>query len=135
MHLTVAVPCVRHPCSQGVKASPGTDCGVGPAAQDMLLIQLVLLARRRLWLDPNTDADVQGTCITNLLMMNAGRAALPYELTGDQAQVLDDILADMAGPAPMLRLLQGDVGTGKTAVAFLAMLTAAGSGEQKPLRS
>lgn len=101
----------------------------------MLLIQLILLARRHLWVKPNTDADAQGTCLTNLEMMNAGRAALPYELTGDQAQVLEEILEDMAGPAPMLRLLQGDVGTGKTAVAFLAMLTAAGSGEQSTLHS
>ena len=43
------------------------------------------------------------------------------------------ILEDLAGPAPMHRLLQGDVGSGKTAVAFLAMLTAAGSGCQAAL--
>lgn len=40
------------------------------------------------------------------------------------------ILADMKGPAPMVRLLQGDVGSGKTAVAFLALLAAVGSGWQ-----
>ncbi|CAD7703940.1 unnamed protein product [Ostreobium quekettii] len=98
------------------------------AAQDMLLLQLALLARRHTLTEPRTDADKEGTCITSLEMMNAGKAALPFELTCDQAQVLEEIVADMAGPRPMLRLLQGDVGTGKTAVTFLAMLLSAGSG-------
>lgn len=43
------------------------------------------------------------------------------------------ILRDMQGPAPMMRLLQGDVGSGKTAVAMLALLAAAGSGWQGAL--
>jgi len=43
------------------------------------------------------------------------------------------ILRDMQGPAPMMRLLQGDVGSGKTAVALLALLAAAGSGWQGAL--
>lgn len=43
------------------------------------------------------------------------------------------VVEDLAGPAPMHRLLQGDVGSGKTAVAFLAMLAAAGSGCQAAL--
>jgi len=42
-------------------------------------------------------------------------------------------LRDMQGPAPMMRLLQGDVGSGKTAVALLALLAAAGSGWQGAL--
>ncbi len=43
------------------------------------------------------------------------------------------ILADLATPVPMMRLLQGDVGSGKTAVAFLALLAAADSGYQSVL--
>lgn len=43
------------------------------------------------------------------------------------------IVGDMQGPAPMMRLLQGDVGSGKTAVAMLALLAAAGSGWQGAL--
>ena len=43
------------------------------------------------------------------------------------------VLADLAAPVPMMRLLQGDVGSGKTAVAFLALLAAAGSGYQSVL--
>jgi ATP-dependent DNA helicase RecG len=59
--------------------------------------------------------------------------ALPFTLTPSQAAALDDIRRDMAAPARMLRLLQGDVGSGKTVVAFLAMLTAAEAGHQAAL--
>ena len=52
-------------------------------------------------------------------------ASLPYAPTGAQKRSTDEILADMAEPAPMLRLLQGDVGSGKTLVAALAMARAA----------
>ena len=47
-------------------------------------------------------------------------AALPFQLTGAQQRALDGIEADLVGPHPMLRLLQGDVGCGKTVVAALA---------------
>ncbi|MFI5293473.1 MAG: ATP-dependent DNA helicase RecG [Thermodesulfovibrionales bacterium] len=49
---------------------------------------------------------------------------LPYALTGDQKRVLDEIVRDMAAVYPMQRLLQGDVGCGKTIVALMAMLHA-----------
>jgi ATP-dependent DNA helicase RecG len=48
-------------------------------------------------------------------------AALPFELTGDQARAVDEALADLARDRPMRRLLQGDVGSGKTAVAAVAL--------------
>lgn len=48
-------------------------------------------------------------------------SALPFDLTQAQKRALDEIKSDMASPERMLRLLQGDVGSGKTAVAFLAM--------------
>ena len=47
---------------------------------------------------------------------------LPYQLTGAQRRVIEEIRGDMAQDVPMLRLLQGDVGSGKTLVALLAML-------------
>jgi len=53
------------------------------------------------------------------------RALMPFALTGAQARVIDEIVADMRRPAPMNRLLQGDVGSGKTAVAAAAVLLAA----------
>ncbi len=54
----------------------------------------------------------------------------PYPLTPAQQRVLNEIDTDMAAPLRMLRLLQGDVGSGKTIVAFLAMLNAIGAGMQ-----
>ena len=64
--------------------------------------------------------DLQAKCI----------ASLPWKLTGAQQRAGAEIQADMSSPSPMLRLLQGDVGSGKTIVALLAMLRAVGSGAQ-----
>ena len=59
--------------------------------------------------------------------------SLPFPLTGGQREVIDDIGVDMAREYPMQRLLQGEVGSGKTVVAVAAMLQAAGSGHQAVL--
>lgn len=58
------------------------------------------------------------------------RRVLPFRLTGAQRRVLREIASDFAAEAPMYRLLQGDVGSGKTVVAFLAMIWAAHAGFQ-----
>ncbi|MBA8881301.1 ATP-dependent DNA helicase RecG [Phyllobacterium myrsinacearum] len=60
-------------------------------------------------------------------------AALPYALTGSQQQAIKEIIADLREPERMLRLLQGDVGSGKTVVGLLAMAHAAESGGQSAL--
>ncbi len=60
-------------------------------------------------------------------------AALPFELTASQQRAIDDIIADMASDTRMLRLLQGDVGSGKTVVALMAMLNAVEAGRQAAL--
>jgi len=57
-------------------------------------------------------------------------SALPFELTAAQKRVAEDIYFDLKNPSPMQRLLQGDVGSGKTVVAALAMLIAVESGFQ-----
>ena len=57
-------------------------------------------------------------------------ANLPFELTGAQRRAVADIAADLAEPHPMMRLVQGDVGSGKTVVAAIACLQAIGSGRQ-----
>ncbi|HVT36044.1 MAG TPA: DEAD/DEAH box helicase, partial [Nevskiaceae bacterium] len=59
--------------------------------------------------------------------------ALPFRYTRAQQRVLDDIAADLAQRRPMLRLVQGDVGSGKTVVAAAAMLAAARAGRQSAL--
>lgn len=58
---------------------------------------------------------------------------LPFELTGAQSQAVAEILDDLANDAPMLRLLQGDVGSGKTVVALLACARIASFGVQSAL--
>jgi ATP-dependent DNA helicase RecG len=60
-------------------------------------------------------------------------ATLPFQLTGSQREAVADIERDLAGDNRMLRLLQGDVGSGKTAVALLAMATVAEAGGQAAL--
>jgi len=59
--------------------------------------------------------------------------ALPFALTASQKTAVKEIEADMAGPSPMLRLLQGDVGSGKTVVALMAMAIAVEAGAQAAL--
>jgi ATP-dependent DNA helicase RecG len=61
------------------------------------------------------------------------RAAIPFALTGSQESALAEIASDMAAPKRMLRLLQGDVGSGKTIVALLAMARAVEAGAQAAL--
>ena len=56
--------------------------------------------------------------------------ALPYDLTNAQKKVWSEISEDLQGPKLMSRLIQGDVGSGKTILAFLALLTAKGNGYQ-----
>ncbi len=60
-------------------------------------------------------------------------ARLPYQLTGAQARAIAEIEADLAKPERMLRLLQGDVGAGKTVVALMAMAIAVEAGSQAAL--
>lgn len=60
-------------------------------------------------------------------------ASLPFELTAGQHQVVEDIAADLARDWPMQRLLQGEVGSGKTVVALAAMLQVVGAGYQAVL--
>ncbi len=90
------------------------------AFEELMLLQLVL-ARAR-WLARRSRQgirfEVKRTLTTPL------RTALPFELTGAQKRCLKEIVADMTAPVRMHRLLQGDVGSGKTVVALFAMLLA-----------
>lgn len=69
----------------------------------------------------------------DVTLRDAMIASLPFSLTGGQREVIDSIAADMSRDHPMQRLLQGEVGSGKTVVALAAMLQAVGSGHQAVL--
>ncbi len=95
------------------------------AYDELLAHQLTLaLARSRLRRAKGRSTTGTGALRARVL------AALPYALTGAQARAADEIAADMAAPRRMNRLLQGDVGAGKTLVAFLALLVAVEAGGQ-----
>ena len=63
-------------------------------------------------------------------LVSAFRDRLPFNLTADQAQAVAEIGGDLTAPRPMHRLLQGDVGSGKTVVALMALLAAVQGGHQ-----
>ncbi len=87
---------------------------------ELLVLQLALLGARREWqAQPAQPLEVAEEFLEAFLA-----AAFPYELTGDQARAVADIRQDMQQPLPMNRLLQGDVGSGKTAVAIIALAIA-----------
>ena len=99
------------------------------AFDELLRVQTVLVARKRALEQASKGIShrVDGSLVGRL------RAALPYELTGAQQRVIAEIEADLAATAPMHRLLQGDVGAGKTLVAVSAMLVAVQGGHQAAL--
>ncbi|MEM9106830.1 MAG: ATP-dependent DNA helicase RecG [Pseudomonadota bacterium] len=98
------------------------------AYDELLAGQLSLaLVRRRVRKLKGRPVDGDGHLQGKLL------SALPFALTGSQEQAVADILSDMRGEDRMLRLLQGDVGSGKTAVALIAMGACAEVGGQAVL--
>ena len=70
------------------------------------------------------------SCVGDRSLRDSVMSALPFTLTTSQVESLAEIIADMEGDVRMLRLLQGDVGSGKTVVALLAMLSAVEAGGQ-----
>ena len=106
------------------------------AFDELLAVQLSLVRRRRRRARGSAPKMLVGTAERTKIEV-AIRSALTVraasEWTSDQKIAIDAILADLQGGEPMLRLLQGDVGTGKTAVALVAAAVAAGSGWQTAL--
>lgn len=109
-------------------APPPPEARTRLAYDEALAGQLALaLVRRRVRLRPGRALVGDGGLRAQAL------AAFGHALTGSQAHALAEIDADLAAPYRMLRLLQGDVGSGKTLVAVLAMLRAVESGAQAAL--
>lgn len=93
--------------------------------EEFLVQQLsVALCRREVKQSPGVSFKVGGS------FWEKFRKIVPFELTNAQKRVIEEILGDMASEKPMNRLLQGDVGSGKTVVAVAAMLVAVENGYQ-----
>ncbi|MYE53686.1 MAG: ATP-dependent DNA helicase RecG [Chloroflexi bacterium] len=99
------------------------------AFDELLMLQLLVARRRIEW--QSSGGAVQLNSEDGAL--DAFIDSLPYSLTSAQTRSLDEILADMRREIPMSRLLQGDVGSGKTVVATAALLTAVTNGYQGAL--
>ena len=98
------------------------------ALGELVAVQAAVLMRRAEWQEDNDAPSL------SLADERAGfLKSLPFALTPAQQRCVDEIDRDLKGPHPMLRLLQGDVGSGKTVVAFGAMLAAVRSGFQAAL--
>lgn len=95
---------------------------------ELFLLQLGMQTQRREW-----QAQTALPVAQEPADLVRFRNALPFELTGAQQRVIGEIAADMARDVPMNRLLQGDVGAGKTVVAAAALLLAAKAGTQAAL--
>ncbi len=115
----------RRPLSRPVSSASLTPARRRLAYDELLANQLALALMRRHQRTQHGRA-IRG----DGRLCDKVTAALPFELTTSQRQAGSEIAADMAGEARMLRLLQGDVGSGKTVVALLAMLGAVEAGAQ-----
>ena len=124
-------------------AAPGRRAGVDPQAAlarggregrqrlafDELLVLQLALARRAAEREQQVAAALPGPGE----LIGRYRAALPFELTEHQEEAIAEIDGDLARTTPMQRLLQGDVGSGKTVVALYALLRAVEAGRQGAL--
>lgn len=99
------------------------------AFEELLLLQLALASRHRSVHDERKE--IRFNPRTPLLARLT--SLLPFHLTTAQERVIREIFRDMISPRPMNRLVQGDVGSGKTAVALQAIVMACGSGYQAAL--
>ena len=95
------------------------------AFDELFYLQLGVVQQKRNWSDRNGTAYE-----TEKAWLDAQKAQLPYELTKAQDKVLRDIRKDLTSIQPMNRLIQGDVGSGKTVVAGLAMAMVMNHGPQ-----
>ena len=123
----------RHTALDGIHR-PATMRESGEARRrlmfdELLRVQLELVRRKR-WLERHTAGLSHAT---GGELVDRFLSRLPFPLTGAQRRVIEEIAGDLAMPHPMHRLMQGDVGAGKTVVALCALLTAVQGGFQGAL--
>ncbi|MGN6512634.1 MAG: ATP-dependent DNA helicase RecG, partial [Lysobacteraceae bacterium] len=134
----LGLPSLREALRTVHRPPPGSDvaallAGTHPAQRRLALEELLAhhlsLRRQRIALQRHRAAPLAGPGLLAQRLLDA----LPFALTGAQQRVYAQARADLAQPRPMLRLVQGDVGSGKTVVAALAALLAVEAGRQAAL--
>ena len=119
---------IHHPASEA-DLSPAAPARARLAYDELLANQLALTLVRRAASDSMPGRSFAG----DGRLTAALTASLPFSLTGAQLRAIDEIRQNQQAPRRMLRMLQGDVGAGKTLVALLAMLHANEAGAQAAL--
>ena len=125
LHLADALASYHYPVDAAARSAARTRL----AFDELFLVQLCMLARKADWQQQGSSIPVP----VREDVLRAFLGALPFRFTAAQDRVLDETLTDMGRTWPMSRLLQGEVGSGKTVVALAAMLMAAAHGCQAAL--
>jgi len=122
MPLTEAIKQAHYPDDQQAKNSSRRRL----AFDELILIQLGVEQRRREWRSSQDvrPLDKHMDCVDEFV------SSLPYGLTAAQRRALEEMISDLGSTSPMSRLIQGDVGSGKTVVAASAMILAVANGCQ-----
>ncbi len=123
--LVPALQAVHHPRPEEGPPEPGGPILQRLAADELLAHYLVLRQLRNQSRTGHAPSLAKGTEVAARL-----RKVLPFELTAGQVRVSGEVAADLDATRPMRRLLQGDVGSGKTVLAALALARAVGAGRQ-----
>lgn len=101
------------------------------SARSRLAFEERFIFSTKIWLRGRSFRDSQTEVLEIIDSLDEKiRSIFPFQFTADQDRVVDEISSDMSSGHPMYRLLQGDVGTGKTAVALYALLIAVRNGRQ-----
>jgi len=125
LELPQAISQAHYPENEVMKA----QARVRLAFDELFLLQLGVLSKKRDWQESQPGSPFGA----KTPVLDAFVKSLPFELTAAQQRVLNELLADLEKPQPMSRLLQGEVGSGKTVVATAALLVAADNGFQGAL--
>ncbi len=109
---------------------PTGDLGLEDARRRLAYNEFLLFVLRLRFLKQNSDEVQNMSRMIEVADTKRLMEQLPYDLTKAQIKAWNDITADLSGPFVMNRLIQGDVGSGKTILAFLALLMTAANGYQ-----
>lgn len=122
LDLTQAISQAHYPEDEATK----DRARIRLAFDELFLLQLGVLRRKRDWQEsqPSTPFPTQTPLLDSFIR------SLPFTLTDAQQRVLQEIITDLQKSQPMCRLLQGEVGSGKTIIATAALLLAAANGYQ-----